>query len=451
MSEETLTINSEEEKLAAINAVDDTDPDALEKLQKIQDTEIVEKEPEAAPESDIPAKEPENEVVEEPEAEPVEKEPVIPPEEGKPITIKAEELPEGYDTPGKAFKTLEHQKAHILKQDEQMEAMRQKMAAMEVKEPVVPEPPKHLEIPVNDYDAQIKDVEAKLLKQYDNDAFSPDVAKLSGQIVDLKTAKMQAGFEAKAIEIEKKATGQFEEYRQAEEQKKIEKLNQEALKKDWNEFDELGQSKDFSDYKMTKPAKEVEKDFLILRDGIVTAYYGRPATTWAEINNALNQYNSKAPALMTKLQALDVPTEYPEDVSTFLELYKVLNDRDGVRFNDNGEREIFRKRYDPAKGEDVADTFPSLKATIENQRVNSGHYRKKELAAYDKGAKATLQAQSKRDNDELQSDDGRIEVGKLTVEQMIAERDKLPNNAESLPRLMEINNQLEVIANQTTR
>ncbi len=447
MSDETLTINSEEERLDAINAVDDQDPDALEKLQKIQDLEITE--PEAAPEGDTPVKE---EVVEEApevvEEKPVEEKAEVPPEEeGNLLTIKPEDLPDGYDTPGKAFKTLEHQKAHIKKMDEQMEAMRQKL---ESQTPVEPEPVQTEVQPEPDsYDNQIKDIETKLAKQYEEDPLSPEVAKMQREIVTVERQRLRSEIAASKEEVRKEANNQFEQYKQSKEQERIDKLNTEAREKNYQEFDELGKEKEYSEYKMDKPAKEVEKDFLMLRGEIEKAYYGRPAQTWAESNNALTQYNNKAPSIMTKLQALNIPTEYPKDVTTYLELYKVLNDRDGIRFNENGEQVIHRKRWDVSRGEEVADTFPNLKATIEHQRVTSGHYKKKELSAYDKGSTDALNAQGKRDHNELESDDGRQEAGKSTYQELLAELDKLPNTAASLERTMQINKQLEEMEKTT--
>ena len=452
-----LTFNSVEEQAEAISSFNE-ETGTIEELQNIQNAEIVEKDPEAVSETpeETPAKEPEKEsepeLTPEPQAEPVEKEPAPQPEDGKIWTLKPEDLPENYDTPGKAFKTLKHQAEYIKKQDEQMEALRQKLET----QPAPPAQPPEQPVPPasNDYDTQIKDIEEKILRQYDEDPLSPDIYKMQRQVISLERDRLRDEIKASKEETVKLATGQFEEYRQSKENERIQKLNTEALENDYQEFDSLGKEKEYKEYAMTKPAKEVEKDFLALRDAVVTAYYNRPAQNWQELNNALYQYNIKAPALMTKLQAMEIPTEYPQDVATFLELSKMLNDRDGVRYNENGQQVPFRKRWDPVKGEEVPDRFPDLKATIEHQRVTSGHYKKQALSAYDKGSKDSLAAQRKRDHGELSSNDGNLGESVATLQQLIAERDKIPeggpNANENLKKLMEYNKKIEEMAKQPT-
>ena len=447
---EPLTFNSEEEKLAAISAIAET-PENLEQLQATQDAEVKKAEEADSETEDTPAIVPESEPVlppETPETKAVEKDPETPPEVGKQFTIKPEDLPEGYDTPGKVFKTVLHQAEFIKKQNEQMEELRLKY---ESQPPAPVKSVQPTELPHNvDYDTQIKDIEAKLEKQYDDDPLSPECYKMQRQIVALESSKLRAEIAAAKDETVKVATSQFEQYRQSKEQEEIDKKTQQTLAKDYEEMDTIGKDKDYKEYALSKPAKEVEKDFVMLRDEVVKAYYGREPQSYAEINNALTMYANKSPDLMLKLQAMNIPTEYPKDVLTYIEHLKLLNVRDGTRYNENGEQVPYRTRWDPISKKDIPDRLSTLRDAIEHQRVNSGYYKKKVLSAYDKGTKDITNALGKRDTNELQSDEGGLGIDKLSVQQLIEERDKLPETAENLGKLMELNKQIEEYTTKTT-
>ena len=449
MSEETLTFGSEEERIAAIDALDESNPETVDKLYAIREATIVEKAEEADPEDgDTPAPKLESEPETPPETQP---KPVI--QEAAPSPkewlVKPEDLPENYDTPGKAFKTLLHQAEYIKKQAEQMEAMRQKYESQPLPQPQ--EPVRTEQPQVTNFDAQITNIRSKLTKQIEEDPYSPEVFKMQDQIIDLKESKMKAEIEAAKNEFKTVATSQFEQYRQSKEQEEIDKKNKQTIEKDYEEIDKISKNKEYKEYSLSKPAKEVEKDFVMLRDEIVKAYYGRPPQSFTEISNALQMYANQSPSMMTALQAMNIPTEYPEDVLKYLEYTKLLNVRDGVMYNENGEQMPYRTRWDPTTQKDVPDRLNSLEDAIEHQRIRTGYYKKKQLESYDKGRKDITNALGKRDINELQPDEGSTGIDATSLEQLVAERDKIPETSANLEKIMEINNRIEqMLTTKTT-
>jgi hypothetical protein len=102
---------SEEKRQEFIDGIDET-PENMAVLEKAMETEIREASAEAEPTPEPePKKEPEPspEPKKEPAPEPEPKPSAEPTPAPKEFTVKSEELPEGFDTPGKVFKTLKEQ------------------------------------------------------------------------------------------------------------------------------------------------------------------------------------------------------------------------------------------------------------------------------------------------------------------------------------------------------
>lgn len=457
------TFISIEEQAAALESFDES-TQSIEELNAIQDAEIVSQKADPEKPEETPASEKPSEPEKPPETpaevpvEPTEK-PVTPKQEADPPPKKWDvnegDLPDGYDTPGKVFKTVSHQKetlerqaALIKRQDEQMEALRQKHESQPVA-PVVPVAPKQPDAPV-DYDAQITGLQTKLVEARKEDPFSEDAFNLQTQIDQTKDKKWETKFEAIQKTTET-ANNNFTEYKESRQQDVLNEKNQQTLKKDYEEIDALGKEKGFEEYVLTKSAKEVEKDYVVLKDSVVSAYYGRPPVSYQEENYAMQMYKNKAPDLLNKLQATQIPTEFTQDITNFLEAAKMLNVRDGVYYDDNGKQQVYRSRYDPATQQNIPDRFSNLKQAVEHQRLDSGHYRKKEISAYDKGQADLKNAQEKRDHNELGPDEGKQVVGNMTLDQMIAERDALDESKpESLQRLQELNAKIEQLLTTAT-
>jgi hypothetical protein len=410
-------------------------------------------EPESQPEPTPPEAEPKPEEPK-PEEKPEEQpsEPAQPTEEQKQWTVKKDDLPEGYDTAGHVFKafgeqreTLDRQTDFIKKQQEQIDALTRQYQDRQAQPESQPASQPASETPAEqiDFDKQIQEKQVALGKAREEDPFSADAFNLQTDIENLRAQSHKAEIEAvkqAALETSQK----FEQYQQSREQDALNEKNQQTLENDYKEIDAIGKEKGFEDYVLNKPAKEIEQEYLAMRDAIVKTYYGREPQNVEEVNNAMQMYRNKAPDLMGKLIALQIPVEFSKDINTYIEACKMLNYRDGVTFNEKGEQVAYRKRYDPVSQTEIADRFHSLKEAIEQHRISTGVYKKKEIEAYDKGTKDMREAMNKRDTNELGPGEGKTVVDTMTLEDMIRERDSIKDtDIAKLPRLQELNDAIE--------
>jgi hypothetical protein len=154
---------------------------------------------------------------------------------------------------------------------------------------------------------------------------------------------------------------------------------------------------DIPELKLTKPAKEAEQEYVEWRDDVALAYYGRPAKTREEKNVALQQLQVKNPELISKCQLLKVPSEPSVDVSRYIQQCEMIDYQEGWRKDPATGEWTQLLKMDPRTGKQVPLTFPTLKAAIQQKRLEEGYYEKQRNDAFQNGAQTVTQAAQRRD------------------------------------------------------
>lgn len=457
MGDETqaVTFSSDQEKADAIDAFD-TATGKEEELEAIMEAEIVEKKVEESETEEVETPEPEQKTEEpekppEPEKRPEEKpaEPEAP--EKTEWGVKKDDLPDDstgdkYKTPGAVFKAFGEQKGLINRQADHIKAMNEKheaeLAELRTKPAAPVETPKP-ETPVPDENIadQIKIVQGDWQKEFQEDPYSEKTMAARSKLDDLILKDNQASREAV-----KQVGSKYDDFAKSQEQIQLETKNRQSLDKDYKEIDGLGTQKEYEDFKLTKASKEVEEDYVLWGNSVATQYYGRRPQNLQEVHHALAALSNKSPDLIQKCELAQIPTLPTEDIAGYLKACEALDYRDGWRTDPTTGKRFQTTRWDAKSQSDIPDRYPTLSAAIEDQRVRSGFYKEQKVEAYDKGSKDALAAASKRDHNELDSEDGTHITDNLTVEQMGQELESLPETPENLKRIEELTDKLELIA-----
>jgi len=432
--EETLTFGSEEERISAMEALGDSQ-DALEKLDRIRSAAIV---PAAADGADAAAG------VEQPETPPqaaaADVQPVETPATvtaSGPITLTPEELRAAgftYTNRDDLLKGLKEKEAHIERQKayinehlrsgdnaaqriSELESELAKARSAAQQPTVTPQQspqfagaqaqPGSVAAAQNTLagiQAELAELEKAEVDPYDQDsvvAYQRQQTKLLGMqaqaMANLVTAQAatQSG-------LERQHAAEFAErqQREAERQRREQEAREtQARIAAYAEIDAAGSDPELAEFRLSKPAAEVEKELSQWRMDIASVYYGRPPKTQEEFNQAIRQYELKNSDILNKCKLAGIPTEPSRDFMTLSLLYDAMDYRDGIRpgpLDANGEppREL---RYDPVTGRNVPVILPDLKTAIKLKRLNDGHYAKQIDNAYQRGAQSLAQAMTKRD------------------------------------------------------
>jgi hypothetical protein len=194
-----------------------------------------------------------------------------------------------------------------------------------------------------------------------------------------------------------------------------------------NRFKEMTEL-DISEFKLTKPAKEVEKDYVDWRDDVALAFYGRPAASKEEKFAALQQLQVKNPELILQCQLLKVPTEPSADVNRYIQQCEMIDYQEGWR-KDPATGEWTRLMKMDVSGKQVPLTFPSLKAAIQQRRLEDGYYEKQRDGAFQKGAQTVTQAAQRRDMGAVELDT-RGDMGQTVADAEWARKTLLETDSE---------------------
>jgi len=437
---QVVTFESDEARAKAIDGFDES-TGKVEDLQKIRDAEVV------VPEKSEETTETQEGKVEETttiQKEKTEETTVTPKELEKkeeteekvveaPVefTIKKEDLPLNYDTPGKVFKSIKEKEDLIQRQAEKIqtdqvkldEALRRAEAVGAKVQEVAPE--KKAEV-AEIAESKMSDIAQKkqTLVQME-DPYSEAAVKLRteldglmfDEVVRLNTVTKNYQDEFATL---KTSTEKFHEtYEQGLQEGK----NKTALESEYVQMDDFGSK--YDDYKLSKSSKEIEKEYIEWGTKVATQYFGRLPKDMAELNHALNTLFLKSPDLINRCELAQIAVDPTDDLRKYTETIKLMDYRDGIRKNTDGT--VFRvTKYDPYLKKDVPDTFPSIEAALENKRVTSGYYKDKEHEAYKKGGKDTTEAIMKRDNSELDNTQaGHAQTEALTLEQATKRHDEI--------------------------
>lgn len=440
MSDETqkLMFNSEEDREKAMDELEDS-PENLEKLQEIIDAPI--KEAEGEPDNKPPEnpEEVSEDISEEEvsekeksleksskEGEPADK----PPEEptDKIFTIKPEDLPLNYDTPGKAFKSIKEKEDLIERQGKKIQSLYDEMEKFKTGQPSSrpPEKPadKPPEKPAEVGESKIEEI-ARLKQEIasSDDQFDDSTIKKRIQLDGLMTDELTRSANIinnlqNEVKTVKKSSSEFQEKFNEDLQKK---KNEELVANEYKQIDEFAGNNDYKEFKLVKPSKDVESDYIEWGKQVATLYFGRKPANINEIHHALDILANRPPDLLKKCEEARVPVEPTEDVKNYIKICELLDYRDGYRIK-NGQR-IRLTKIDPYTKEEVPDTFPTLKAAIEYKRAEEGYYKQKETDAFKNGGKQMADAIKKRDDTELDNSQTGRAPDQQSIEEMIKEYD----------------------------
>jgi hypothetical protein len=215
--------------------------------------------------------------------------------------------------------------------------------------------------------------------------------------------KLQAQATARLADLLVQTTSGLERQRTQEQEaaraRAEDEQRRQARETTFAEMDDVGSDAEYAqDYRLSKPAVEVEAEYLNWRADIAAAFYGRPAGSANEENAALDQLQARNPVLLQNCQLAGISAEPSQDVRRFIDLCNLLDYRDGWRPDPANPGKLFRlQRFDAGTGGNIPVTLPSLKAALAQKRVDEGYYKRQVDQAYQRGAHALAVAQTKRD------------------------------------------------------
>jgi hypothetical protein len=415
---------TEEEKIAAINGLGD-DPAKLQELEEIRDIVVgAPAEPDVIPPEGTVADTSET-VVDSLKDKPAEGEaaPAAPSPDAAAAEkweFKKEEIPGGYKTPGEFLKAFNEAQSLITRQTEfikknlsdhkpattqesdalrRLEVAETELAKLRGSAAAPAAPKTTADIGVVQTEIQrIEAMQDELDKKVEEDndyQFTAEYAKQSRELSRMQTKNITAltGLLNKAREEigeTRSATSEIVASRkQQEESAAIEQVVNSRFK----EMTEL----DIPEFKLTKPAKEVEKEYVDWRDDVALAYYNRPAVSKEEKFAALQQLQVKNPELIQRCQLLKISTEPSVDVNRYIQQCEMIDYQEGWRKDPATGEWTQLLKNDPRTGKQVPLTFPTLKAAIQQKRLEEGYYEKQRDGAFQKGAQTVTQAAQRRD------------------------------------------------------
>jgi len=419
MPTEKLVFADEEARVTAIGELGD-DPANLEKLEAIRNAEIGDVP--ATPEADKNPTEAAPEAVPEPEEEQKGSFVTDPKTGKKTFTISEEDLPEGFDTPGKVFKSFRHAEDTLKRQTEfiktnlnagqqrtqgeadaiarasraEEELARLKTVALST-QPASPQTNAEIadtQVDIKRIEALQKELDEQIEKDPDS-AFTFEYHQKSRELSKLQTKNInylttlynQARQE---IDQTKGITSDFVLKTQQE------KVNVEAQKARKSLYDEMS-TLDIPEFKLTKRAEDVENEYISWRRDVALARLGRPAQNAQEEFEALEQLQLKNPELIQKLGLIGTPVEPSEDIKRYILNCEALDYRQGWRKDPVSGKFKRLTEWDPDTNQFVPLVLPSLKAAIEQKRLEEGYYAKQVDGAFQKGAKSIVDAAGRRD------------------------------------------------------
>lgn len=440
---------SEEAVATAIQELGD-DPANLEKLEEIRNAEIGESTP-AEPDKTPPEGTPTTPAApatptiapEVPARTPAE------PQLSK-WEITREELPEGYKSPKEALKafgelrsTFERQTKFIKEKlgeqpattQGQTDALKRAEAAeaeLARLRGAAPQAPRTM-ANIGEVQSEIQHIEAlqtELEKQADDDpdvAFTADFQKKVRELSRMQTKNLNllTGLYNQArTEISEARSVTSDIVASRKKQEESEAIAN-VVNSRYKEMSEI----DIPEFKLSRPAKDIEQDYVQWRDDVALAQFGRPGQTKEEKFTALQQLQLKNPELISKCQILGIKTEPSEDVKRYIQQCEMVDYQEGWRKDPATGQWTQLLKMDPATGKQVPFTFPTLKAAIQQKRIEDGYYEKQRDGAFQKGALSISQAAQRRDQGAVELDT-RSDMGQTVMDSAWAIRTLTENDAE---------------------
>ena len=436
--QEVMTFESEEARLEAIDAFDEKTGN-VEDLQKIRDAEIKAKEETSDSEEATETEETQETKTEEAAEDKTATQEAETPKE--PFTVKPEELPEGIKTPGELAKSWKEAQDLIKRQGERIQKDQERMADLQsstqrsdVAEAelkgvqkevgVKPKPAEEdKEIPESNLSKimALQEEFSKLEDPFDEKAIAINRELIPLQNQEIMRTNMIAN---KANEEAQSLRKTVTEYQSRQDETSLAERNKVEYEKQLNDMDEFSKIKEYKDeYEMTISVAEADNQYRDWRNGVVKQYYNgvlpNEGTEEGQkaISHAMYMYQQKSPDLLEKMRVVGIPLEPSEDLQRYVKLCKLYDDMECIVYDPVLKQRVRLDRYNPKTGKREYISFPSLKATIENKRVEGGYYKQRELDANKNGAKSMADAITKRDTKELENDTGSAAETQLSTEQ----------------------------------
>lgn len=362
-------------------------------------------------------------------------EPAKPPEApDETFTVKRSEIPLGYKNVGEAMKALEEKEALIARQQEyirgrlqqsveppgepvdvaelrrrleQAESALKAGSAAPSASPAGP-PPSSVGGDIAGVQKAIDTIEARIAtinKEMEADPdnylgveYQRELLQLQAQqasnIKALSGLYSNALAELGSVKAQAQEAGQY--LRNTVEERKRKEADS-ALDATFAEMDGLAKDKEFADFQVPKSYKAIEGDFINWRDQLATAYYQRPARNTEEKVHAYQQYQLHNPELLERMKMTGVAVEPGPEIRRYLDLCQAYEYMEGWRQDPVTGQAYRLQRYDPATRQNVPLRLPSVKAALQQMRLENGHYQKEKQQAYQEGARSFAEASARRD------------------------------------------------------
>lgn len=420
----SLQFKSEQEKDEAIIALGENPGDDYEeKLSEIEGAEIVVQGENTDGDNTSTDSTKEKSVEKSADETPVANNNVPEEVEDEVYTVKRSELPEGYKSLGHVLKAFSEKDTLIGRQSEKIREL--------VERPASPQVMKRVET-----------AEANLERSSAESGGQQPSAKISADIAAIKTeisriGKLQAELEEMAnkdedvaftaeyrrkerelqalqtkniialTDVYEKAQSDIIEARSVQQKyidaKDAEERSARVASSRESTYREVDNIKD-PEYKMSKPVKVVEEEYLDWRRKLATAYYNRPPKSEDEIFFALKQAELKNPQLAVSCQTMGIGITPSSDVKRYLDVCDILSYKNGKRINAATGEEYTVTRYNSQTGEHEPCVIGSLDEAVEKYRGETGYYKQEAENRYQKGAEAAAKARMRRDS-------GAVELG----------------------------------------
>lgn len=407
-----FTFADEPARVKAIEELGDN-PANLDKLKEIREAPIGPPEP-----VEEPPKEVSKEIPKETPKEVKQPETTVEP---KTYTLTDKDLPAGFDSPGKVFKSYGEAQELVKRQAEKIKELlanpnrpaaeqtaleRAEKAERELEKLKGGAPKQETSAGLSTVNSEIQRIDAlqgELEKLADNDpdaAYTAEYQKKARELSRLQTKNLNVltGLLTKAqqeIVETRKNTTEFGEFVQGQRKTIEQQQREEALRERYKEADTIGEVG--GEFKLSKSSKDVEQEYVNFRDDVSLAFYVRPAKNDEEKFAALDQLKLKNPDLISKLRIMGVSEEPSEDIKKFISICEMLDYQEGYRTDPRTGKVERLYKTDIATGKQVPLVLPSLKAAIQQKRIEEGFYDKQVDGAFQKGAQSVAEAAQRRD------------------------------------------------------
>jgi hypothetical protein len=241
------------------------------------------------------------------------------------------------------------------------------------------------------------------LDDEDNDPYGEDTSRRQRELIKLQAQALER---IAGITVQTAGAAEAREAQRRAEAARASEIERNNARRaaTFAELDAVGKDPELSEYKLPKPAVELEAEYIRWRQDVAAAYYGGPARgdsaeeTAKMEAAALHQLEAKNPDLINRCRQAGIPAEPTQGVNAYLALVDNLSYMDGWRPDPANPGMFIRlTRYDSATRQEVPVLMPNLVTAIKQKRLEEGVYKQQIDRAYQHGAQSLAAALTKRD------------------------------------------------------